>query len=379
MIMKTIAKPKYALALFILFVLASARLLASVQANPVKSLGAVDVGGRKVVVTFDRDESEKQDPRRAAPLSEQGVEDEARRFARVVLSVGEIARGLQMPERVHFSVAAVAENPSAESFSGVIKVGRTLGAVDEKGRLYTQHPNEMLPVIAHEFGHMVFHENILMELDLVRRAQPAMRELVEIEKVLNKLYARIEELAKSSHPRAIAEAEKVEREIARWTKEAERAVQRIEPVLGVLDATTPYNEFYADVIAVLYSGKPNSVAQAIHIATPARGGSAERRFRRSEIRNRQFSRRGTDRPLIVASPHAVFYQAREMIWDEFLKRPNVMNGKKNAVLHGVTRAVRAEVRWLLSQPAVSTKNPDALLRMLNKRLGDRIRVELSSL
>lgn len=373
--MKSLAQPRYALALFILFLLASAQLLAA----QVKSFGAIDVGGKKVVITFGRDESEGQDARRGPRLSEKGVESEARRFAQVIRSVGEIARGLRMPEKVHLKVASIAENPAADSFNGVIYVGRTFGAVDGRGRMYTQNPAEMLPVIAHEFGHMIFHENIVMDLEVGRRLTPLIKELMEIEAIVTKISAQVEALLKQNDPRARAQAEKLQAEIAQWMEVAEELGKKIGPLADILDATDAYNEFYADVIAVLFSGKPNSVAKAIHIAMPADGGRGELRRRRSEIRNRQFSRRGVDRPLIVASQHAVFHQVREMIWDEYLQRPGVMQNKKTEVLQGVTRAVKAEIRWMISQPEPPSPEFEAVVRILNKRLADRIRAELSRL
>lgn len=342
-----------------------------------RSFGSVDVGGQKVLVTYGHStDVGEDDPRLGQRLSSAALDQEARRILQIIRGVGEFSRGLKMPRKIHLNLAMVTLNPAADSFGGDIFAGRTFGTIEGNGRLFTQHPNEMIPVIAHEFGHMIFHENVLAELEVTKFIAPIYKEVTDIISILDRLEERQIRLAQMQGPRVQQELEKIQREVDQWGEELERLGKRLEPAVDILSATTPYNEFYSDVIAVLYTGKPNSVAAAIHMVTPASGDRSERRISRSEIRSRQFIRKGAGSPLI-ASDHALFYEVREMIWDEYLQRPQVMREHRAAVVEGVTRAVRSEVRWMLSQRANLEKNPQASVRLLNRRLAEKIRQELS--
>ncbi|MCM2282579.1 MAG: hypothetical protein NDI61_12115 [Bdellovibrionaceae bacterium] len=373
-------------AVFITFILASASLLASApDPSTVPSFGAVKVGGQSVLITYGPDERENADTRFNQKLAPAGLEKEARRFREVIVGVGEIARGSKMPERVHLNVAAITEDPSANSFEGILNVGRTYGRVDRLGRLYTQNPTTMIPIIAHEFGHMVFHANILADLPETKVIEDAFRDEDKMIKQMDQLEERRKNLERWDNPRAEAELNRIYSEIERLSIELERLEQKVRVAASALNVADPYHEFYADVIAILYTGQPNSVADAIHMAQTKAGRShGERKRSSSEIRNRQFERRGSGHPR-VESGHAVFFEARQTLWNEYLQRPLVLRDRKQDVLRAVTRAVHSEVRWLMSisssrRSAETAETwPMEKVRVLNRRLISQLRSELGDL
>ncbi len=365
------SKPLQAFAIFASFLLVSATLLAS----RLPSFGPVTVGDGKVVISYGPYLDARADGERRLmqPLAPASLEAEAKRFTQVIREVGDIARGMRMPPHVHLSINAVHDSPSSDSYRRELALGQRFGVVGPREKLYTQHPDEMLPVVAHEFGHMLFFENVISRIGMVNALKNDLESFAELARARRELKAQA---LGSKDPRAFTETPQWRQKWRQW--EFDELAGKLRPVFSLGKATSPYNEYFADVVAVLYSEEPNSIADAVHFARPA-GTASQRDASRMSVRNRAFDRKGAGRD-IVRIPHGVFFEARAAIWDEFLSRPAVMKGKKNEVLQGLTRATLSELSWYLRLPRMP-REPQSLaeIKLMNERLILAIRKELRHL
>ncbi|MCM2282580.1 MAG: hypothetical protein NDI61_12120 [Bdellovibrionaceae bacterium] len=370
---KPYPKPWKALTIFVLFLLTSASLLAMAP----RSFGPVQVGSGKVLVDYGANDVEDgEDPRLAQHLPAQVLDKEAKRFLDVIRGVGDIAQGMKMPDQLLLKIGAIESNPSANSFFNVINLGTRFGIVDGNKRLYTQHPDEMVPVTAHEFGHIIFFENVLMEISFFKTAAAQFRDLRFTYRTVSDL--REQELSLGGHPRGARERARVQQERLEWEAEMADLMGKLQIPRVISHVIKPYNEFFADVVAVLYTEKPDAISDSVHFTMPARPRQRNKAYIMS-VHNRAFEREGVA-PRALQIPHGVFARTRWAIWEEFLSRPTVMRNHKAEVLQGVARAIRSELNWFLSLPGMPRDQLSAEdARQMNLRLIQSLRKELGKL
>ncbi len=163
----------------------------------------------------------------------------------------------------------------------------------------SKHPNFTRAVELHEFGHAIFNEN----LPLIFKPSPAILSVVkDAQKLLKKtasskmkllkrdlvselLARKIEETnadasspmmqeyeALINNPALLAEEEKL---MTIYTNSEDTLSAFVQIVQG----TTAYNEFFADVVSVVITENPQSVANALHFSNMKGINYTDRNFR----------------------------------------------------------------------------------------------------
>jgi hypothetical protein len=299
----------------------------------------------------------------------------------VMVDVARMSNGMTLPPNVRLNISQISFSPSANALVDELNLGVVFAQLDEKNRVHKQNPSVMRAITAHEFGHLIFTHNIVatksIRTDMARYA----REAGEIESLLKKMRdeaEKLQALATSQggiSPELQAQMDKLEAEFNEWLEELQKAQNKNKDVLALYERTSPYNEFFADVVSLLYTENPNAIAESIHFTVPK---VANHKLVKSDILSREFEAGKPDHHS-PRSPHALFAQVRHQLWDSYLKRPSVMS-KKALVLNAVARAVDQEVAWILTKKRIPTD--PRVVRVLNERLwkaiGSNLEQTLSS-
>lgn len=306
-------------------------------------------------------------------LSAAALRNEAQRFIEVIRGVGEIGRGLKLPPKVQLRLSPVSFAPAANAAMGTLQLGARYGARDKDGRVYTQNPVEMIPIAAHEFAHLVFHWNIIRENPRFKPFFPMINRRTNLALeifALDREKARLDRSNIEGHRRLSNRIQLLE-------KQVEELESEYSVYARLAARATPYDEFYADVFAVLYTEEPNAVSAALHFSRVG-GGHATDVQRKLNVRNRQFDRAAAVNLDRVPESHGLLVLARQTLWEDYLRRPSVMRNHKNTIALGITRAVSHELAWWLDQPA-PVQMTATHARILNQRLILRLHHELRSI
>jgi len=300
------------------------------------------------------------------PIDAATMQKVSQEYIGVFQKIGEFSGGLKMPSILSLKLSSVEFDPSANFLLNQIQIGIRFGSVERLSanskkqghvpRVFTQHPNKSIAVAAHEFGHLIFAENVLPEIaNMVRQGIPVLmndpryqksqqlqKSAMDIKNAIERLQAGGADKSEESQAairRAIEKLAELGFQIQQLEQQLESDYRGLMQGLQVYDLTTPLNELYADVVAVLLTERPDVVAESIHMAAPNRGTRNQRDRRHSEIENRRFSkgRVGLD---YVLSDHAVFHETRQHIWDRYLSRPSVGKREKAKVLEILTKVLR---------------------------------------
>ncbi len=315
-------------------------------------------------------------PTNKAKVSRKDVE----KLVTVFRGVNEIVKPLRIPESVRLEMSEIEFNPRADAMNNVIYMGVRFGAKDKNGKVYTQHPGVMIPVAAHEYGHLVFTQNVLSEVQLYQVSLGMLGQLAKVAEALQNIQAQMLLLAEKyeqSSPevqqRIVVQLEELKQQAIRLVELGLQLKNQLDPLFTwVRDATSPYNEFFADIIAVLYTENSESVFKAVQITMPPEDPDLDRR-RRNDVDARSFKGAGLVH-VHGKTPHSVFKPAREFIWKKYLQRPTFLRNHKTAVATTLVRVMTSELVWLQEHPEV---NPTRDQVLVNKRLIKLMDAELS--
>jgi hypothetical protein len=320
---------------------------------------------------------------------------------------------LKMPETISLEVVArrnIAEaafNPTTNT----IYTGEAIYYVDPKNvkKVYTHHPNKSLDVNNHEFGHAIFSANLLPLKPEVKflyefylKQSSIYEEKALVEKELNPsiilltglipsevLAAKISELqhqsitanysevfykwileeVQSTDVEVINAKQKMQeyyprllqnyKDIQAYFMEKEISNDRLAKASDYYQGLSMYNEYFADVVAVLMVEKPDIISSATHYNLNFYS-SAKSEDKLTGVMNKKFKhfteqgafRQFTDKihtKGTASGPHGELWLARQFLWDEYLSHPTIMKTKKGEVLAGVFRAVIKSNDAMLSQ------------------------------
>jgi hypothetical protein len=208
---------------------------------------------------------------------------------------------------------------------------------------HAKHPVHTIPVWAHEYGHAILNANL----------------------------------------RDVASA---------WTdivrKKADESAGRPEQIIDFLVA--PYHEFFADVVAVLYTEEGDSVARSLTIVgfvenpegTPAQCPNSDKKCRpregsrdtRDHFRNRDFTERANElhrwKPVQAEDIHNILAPARYHAWKYYLSNPN-MRRDKAKIAAVVIDAIIADVNDRIAR--MSDSEGGITASRMEKEFGDVVR------
>ncbi|GEM_PF-5231519 len=180
----------------------------------------------------------------------------------------------------------------------------------------------------HEFGHAIFNEN----MELILKKDPSLlKRWTSAKKIITKTYVNKTKLLKKQMLTELLQR-KIEETKASATSPISRSLDDLELTLQdeeallmstyqsneatlnamgeLFEALTPYNEFFADVVAVVIMEDPQTVANALHFSN----------FNEISYSDRSFRRRASRRKLSLEA-HDFYSLSRDYIYKYYLSNP----------------------------------------------------------
>jgi hypothetical protein len=327
-----------------------------------KAIDDLNIGNQKVRVQVNDVKSATTDQSLTAA--------QAAPFLKVIGEVGGMVLPMQLPRAVKLNLSQLTFDPSSNVFTDELNLGVRFAKLDDKNRVHTQNPSVMRAIAAHEFGHLIFAHNILATqsvlTDIVRYGNQAGDMEAALQKMRDegdKLQALVTAQGGVGSPDLQAKIAQLEQQYQQGLDQLLKVQQQHNQVIALYERTSPYNEFFADVISLLYTENPNAIAEAIHFSMPNTTHRNDRN-NKADILSRDFE---VGKPINhdPQTPHAVMAQVRSALWENYLKQPSVM-AQKSKVVGCLTSSTNSEVGWILSKKDVP--NDPRVVRVLNERL-----------
>ncbi len=306
----------------------------------------------------------------------------------VVSDVNDHLGELSVPQNAEIKVFAAHEDPASDPVTMIVNFGVRLkktpdldpyGMPLEKARYFYKSPTATLPILAHEYGHLVFAENYKI-------AQPEYREIIDhyndavvFQKQynqMNKKVGDIEDILISGKFRPEDEPQ-IKAEYKTAMDELFAAARKVDAfntkLRNVHETVVAYNEFFADVIAVLQSGKPDAVSSSLAI-TGVLQSKGIAKFVKPSNEQRNFDNhriRGAS-----TSDHNFFSIARDDIWDSYFASPSYRKEKRGVMISAVFAAIVKEHGEVIKNP--DSKPSDKNWKELNDRMMNAIDQEMAA-
>jgi hypothetical protein len=143
---------------------------------------------------------------------------------------------------------------------------------------------------------------------------------------------------------------------------------------------SPYDELFADVVAIMIKDDPQTISKALSlngkdhfIGTPKELKLATQ-YKKIENKRREFLTHITRyENADFYSPHGVFAQVRQFLWESYLRRPEVRYRQRSLFISKTLDSILKELQWTLDEYE-SLSNQD--FQMLNDHLIQRLREDL---
>ncbi|WP_413587026.1 hypothetical protein [Bdellovibrio sp. HCB274] len=299
-------------------------------------------------------------------------------FREVVNDVNSRLGKLQAPQNAEILIHSEHNAPFADQIQKSITMGirysRTIN-----GKTYQKAPSLALAILAHEYGHLVFAENYLHREPLyaegvssLEKAKPFEKKFAELELQKTSLAAQMKtfkEAGKPTPPEIIQRHTAVSTMMARVRDQIQDIKADYRKVTAIKE---PYDEFFADVVAVLYSGKADAISKSIVFTRGLQAsrlkGQATQTLEQRDFENRRHQNLDT-------RPHNFFSATRSAIWNSYLASPSLRNKHSGEILEAVMDAITKEISFKLKNPDVSfQKNWE----LLNSRLIEAIDQQMAS-
>lgn len=270
-----------------------------------------------------------------------------------------------------------------------------------EGSFLGKSPSATMAAVAHEYGHLIFEKNFTSLEDLV----------LEFRKLRPQVESRISELM-NERQRLLDEKKKVDAQLDKAPEGEEREKladrssylrTRSMAIFGqvlelshagdvykelVIDHLTSYNEFFADVVAILWSENPDAISKSVRHARLLQLGEFKEKASLS-FDSRSFQKHqkairedgGSMVSTLSASPghledHAYFAPARKYLWESYLSSPTILKSHKKETLTAVFKAVDHELHYRMNHYDLK---PEENWKNFNRRLIERIKIEFASL
>lgn len=339
-------------------------------------------------------------------LYEKGAAKEAdlRTFDAVVAKVNSFTAPLLLPNPPTLIVSKNELAPRALPSENRIFLGTRLG-FQEPGhdgptaRTWFRSPEYAKAVLAHEYGHLVFGVNFEKREPLVKEAYET---IAQVQKETAPLGARMRanrqkraQLEVDFEKAAIAGdkegAGAILKQVVALDIEFKEMYKELVPYLEkiqayreiVLQHITAYNEFFADVVAVLYAERSDAVSRALystHIAQflrfhdAVKAGADLRDFNKYEAPSlgKKVLAKGQDAPYL--EDHNYLEPTREFLWESYLASPTILKSRKSAVMDAVFNAIATELNYRMNHYDLKAADHH---KEFNDRLIQAIRAEMS--
>lgn len=312
---------------------------------------------------------------------------------------------LKTPPVMELYITPLSTMPFSNQTSMILHTSERL-TKESDGKIYTTNPQASFAVTAHELGHLIFYENAKYFFNFLTAKHKLESQLQTIQSEFHVLMRQLEVVddEKSlvgSDLSKLEELKVLETDLTRKYLELKEKQTEIQNQLDSDDISgkfrffmtrkTPYDEFFADVIAELFNKKPNAVYDAIAFSTPHPKKDKEKKKKKDkdeheisskeahlEDKRRQFEGHISN-STNPHSLHGIFGLTREYLFELYLKRPSVQQ-EKGTVLQAVFQAVVKDIQWTMENyPSLDPKENKNLVNELNLHLQNSIDDEMKKL
>lgn len=297
----------------------------------------------------------------------------------------ELAReaGLKIPKSATIYYSLKESKPHYNPTYTSLHLGHQTRLALKNGRTFLKHPKYSHAVQLHEYGHRYFMTNFswlpcytaMVEegkrernyhwWELGKKSGPAAERAMELKDEIAVGHKEVRKLKMQMEKKEMLEA------ISALTKEKDKALAGVMPVLIELhnlsevglDMMVPYEELYADVVAVIGTGDPQAMYHSLR--------RPSERTKKS-ILNRAFGRVYLDpQAMRMRRTHGMAWEVRQFIGRELLPKAKT-RAERAQILSWVTKAMEKEFKEIWEKK-LYTLTADAF----NQRLIEKIKNEIA--
>ncbi len=318
-------------------------------------------------------------------------------FEKVVADLNASLGELVAPRNVQIQVFTEHSSPAADPTDMSIRAGvrffqpmpkhgipKYIKRKDVAVKKYHKDPSYSVPILAHEYGHLIFMENYTRREPIWRETfenykqiRPKLVEMQNASDAIQKELAAIYGEMKSPEitpERRMELLEKIKSLSAQNTKLSDEASELIKPMRMVRYFNTAYNEFFADVVAVLYTGKGGIIDGGVSFTRALQGDNKYSKESKHSDQERNFEnnlKHDGD-----YEGHGYFSLTRNDVWTSYLASPSYRANKSGEIMTAIFNAVAKENSRVMREPV--KMEDEATWKILNQKLAEAIDQELSA-
>jgi hypothetical protein len=318
-------------------------------------------------------------------------------FEKVVTDLNSRLGDLVTPKGVEIQVFTEHSSPAANPLDMSIRAGvRYFQTIPKNGiakfykkrdlsklKKYHKSPSFSVPILAHEYGHLIFMENYTLREPIWRDAFETYKNLIPVlnemqknrdalKKQMDDIFAQMKDPAVTTE-RRIELIGKIKSLGEEMSKISDQASALMKPVKAVMEINTSYNEFFADVVAVLYTGKSGVIDGGVSFTRSLQGNNKFTKETKHSDTERNFENHLEHDGDYEG--HGYFSLARNDIWNSYLVSPSY-RARSGEIMTAVFDAVAKENSRILQNPIDMAT--DANWKQLNQSLTDAIERELAA-
>ena len=297
-------------------------------------------------------------------------------FKNTVDSINGFLGELTAPQNISINVHRVIEDPGARPHEGLLKIGLQLGRELGPSRTYTKNPTFSQAILAHEYGHLIFRENFIRIEPKMREAEAVFPQTLEPRKKVDTLDAELDLLRKQLPTLSWDEKSVVWKRMHELETEKNQLIAQVMELMQIPtklnERLDPYDEFFADVVAVLQTENPSAVSEATKFTILQQKVGKPKLLKFSDD-SRDFQNK-IQRPLYYGK-HEYFLTVRAHLWNSYLASQSLLHGSKAKILSAVYAAVAKEAQLSIAAPSFG---PQESWKELNQNLIQRLDAELTA-
>jgi hypothetical protein len=304
----------------------------------------------------------------------------------------QISQNVKIPQKIILNVSPYNFEPETKPEMAIIHIGeRYANGTDKK--IYFKDPSYSYAILTHEYAHILFFEKSKEVISLVKYFQKVNLKkdaLIEEFKALHQekvkiLFQKSMDLDERSMSLISAREKVVDSQYHNLEARLKSLFETYSEATEIMDKyyrrKSPYDELFADIVAIMIMDDPQAISKALALngkdqfeGTPKEVKSATQ-FKKIENKRRDFSTHMNRNELKeFYSPHGVFAEVRQFLWNEYLSRPEIRYRQKSLFISKALDSILNEIQWTIDEFEDLGYSD---FPMINQHLIQRMRQDLS--
>jgi len=249
-------------------------------------------------------------------------------------------------------------------------------------RKYYKNPIFSVPILAHEYGHLIFMENYSLREPIWRDLFGDYKKLVD-EKTKELEAIQLEMNKVDEQPIDGMTPEQINELRAKWGELYQKYTDLLNEIFHLGDKfiviakkVTTYDEFFADVVAVIYTGDSSIIDRSVSFTRTLQGSNKYTKHSSESDKERNFKNQVKHDEDYEA--HGYFSLAREGVWDSYLASPSNRTKKRGEIIEAIFAAVAGEASRILRSPTPVKMKTETAWKEFNRSLLEAIDREMAA-